>query len=81
MPFSADGEPIIGELSSTTIKSENKTRVGSGLYIISGLGGSGMMRGAMGGYLLAQSIAGNEKEKVMANYILAHVTPNRFWVD
>ena len=81
MPFSADGEPIIGELSSTTIKSENKTRVGSGLYIISGLGGSGMMRGAMGGYLLAQSIAGNEKEKVMAKHILAHVTPNRFWVD
>jgi glycine/D-amino acid oxidase-like deaminating enzyme len=76
MPFSADGEPIIGELSFTA---EDKSKVSSGLYIISGLGGSGMMRGAMGGYLLAQSIAGDESEKVVAKHMLDPVSPNRFW--
>jgi glycine/D-amino acid oxidase-like deaminating enzyme len=77
MPFSADGEPIIGELSFTD--DEDKSKVSSGLYIISGLGGSGMMRGAMGGYLLAHFIAGDESEKAVAKHILDPVSPNRFW--
>ena len=76
MPFSADGEPIIGELSTST---SDRNASKSGLYVISGLGGSGMMRGAMSGYLLAQSVAGKEKEIATAKYIIGQANPNRFW--
>ena len=84
MPFSADGEPLIGELSASisgepTVSCGGGGSSSTGIYVISGLGGSGMMRGAMGGYLLAQSIAGDEREKIIAQYILSHVSPNRFW--
>ena len=55
MPFSADGEPIVGELH-TSNADKHMTNSKKGLYVISGLGGSGMMKGAMAGYLLAQII-------------------------
>ena len=52
MPFSADGRPIIGKLGSQ-----------KGLYICTGLGGSGFCRGPASGLLLSAFISEQEHVK------------------
>lgn len=90
MPFSADGNPIIGQLAD---------KGGSplcGLWCVSGLGGAGFMRGGMAGYLLAQVISGaahsrndavfnvehlsRERElSILSSKVLKPADPTRFW--
>lgn len=100
MPFSLDGQPIIGQLkhrqpqtnSSNSRRSRNTTACGDqalsnsddsmkvvavpGLWCISGMGGSGFMRGGMAGYLLAQAMAGPLKSEAKA--VLHVADPGRF---
>ena len=73
MPFTADGRPIIGELGSQ-----------KGLYICTGLGGSGFCRGPASGLLLSAFIHQQEQveERSMPDipsfHLLGFTDPSRF---
>ena len=68
MPFSVDGRPILGEVGT------------SGIYVISGLGGSGFMCGPMTGLLLAYLMSAPEPElRNQLRDTLAPVSPTRFF--
>ena len=60
MPFSGDGRPLI-------------SKAGQALYVCTGLGASGFMRGAMSGILLAQMITSSKS----AATLLAEADPQR----
>lgn len=66
MPFSKDGNPIIGKL-------ENGFH---NIWTVTGLGGSGFMRGAMSGILLAELMAGEDRLKIAE--LLSPADPSRF---
>ena len=83
MPFSVDGNPIIGRLTASQENSNLCARNSEGcpprLYCITGLGGSGFMRGGMAGALLAEAIAGATKgRRERAWALLSAASPQRF---
>jgi glycine/D-amino acid oxidase-like deaminating enzyme len=77
MPFSLDGKPIIGRL--TVSSKSNAADPTPLLYCVTGLGGSGFMRGGMAGTLLAEVIAGaTEGRRKRARMLLSAASPQRF---
>ena len=68
MPFSPDGLPLIGEIG------------GTGVHVLSGLGGSGFMSGPMAGLLLAHMMASpNPVLRAQLRRVLAPTSPSRFF--
>ena len=68
MPFSADGDPVIGRVSCSRggrgsggggACAVATDAAAPGLWCVSGLGGSGFMRGGMAGCLLAHAMHGS----------------------
>jgi glycine/D-amino acid oxidase-like deaminating enzyme len=57
MPFSADDRPILGPLPLPQLPG----RPHESVWVITGLGPSGFMRGPMSGLLVAEALLGNEK--------------------
>ena len=83
MPFSLDGKPIIGRLKvnqkSNDLCTRNNEDSAPRLYCVTGLGGSGFMRGGMAGTLLAEAIAGaTEGRRRRAWALLSAASPRRF---
>lgn len=66
MPFTLDGDPLIGALDQRALAIDTRlnsalssTAVGSNsssVFVVGGMGGSGFMKGAMAGKLLAELI-------------------------
>ena len=78
MPFSDDGRPIIGQLFSADDSNMSPPRLPP-LWCVTGLGGSGFMRGAMAGALLAELISGKTKaRRRRARALLSAACPSRF---
>jgi hypothetical protein len=69
MPFSLDGQPIIGPVPSLP----------SGVWCVTGLGGSGFLRGGMAGVLLAELMASpSPQRRRRVKEILTPAEPARF---
>jgi len=61
MPFTEDGEPVIGRLDVGPGPAGPEAGGGCRCYVVGGLGSSGMMRGPEAGRLLAELIVAEER--------------------
>ena len=84
MPFSQDGMPIIGRVKKPCRHDalvSDKGKSMPPLWCVTGLGGSGFMRGAMAGTLLAEMIGGvTSHRRKQAEILLSSASPSRFTV-
>ena len=82
MPFTEDGEPVIGRLDVGPGPAGPEAGGGCRCYVVGGLGSSGMMRGPEAGRLLAQLIVAEERQDkegvARLKGILGCADPNRW---